>query len=182
MMIGIEKMLRKRLFEKISIIGRVAYSSYCLELFLKQENYNLEKWELLMDALWSFSDMEAVDDYAYKIIECTPETVLDERENFKTFDYFTEEELLFLKELYQSCSDVDVVNYIMEEINEILAFNLYTSSLPPERFSLDIMEKNLYPYMQSKIKNMPQLEPFELYSIKDCECWGIFHSRNEIGI
>lgn len=59
-----------------------------------KNNDDLNKWSCLLEALWSFPQYkDAIDDYAYKVIECTPESVLDEREDFSTFEYFTEENL-----------------------------------------------------------------------------------------
>lgn len=175
-------MKAKEMFEEISIIGRVAYAGYCLEVFLKEKGYHLEDFRLLLESLWAFSEMEAVDDYAYKLIECTPETLFDEREDFNTFDYFNAEELIYMKEVYQNCNDVDVIQYVMEQINEILAFNLYTTVQPPETYSFNIMEKELYPFLAERLERMPKIEPFQIYSIKEENCWGVFYSRKELFI
>lgn len=169
-------------FENISIIGRVAYAGFCLEVFLQEKGYDLEEFRLLLDAWWSFAEMEAVDDYAYKLIECTPETLFDEREDFNTFDYFKAEELTYLKEVYEKCNVLDVIDYVMEQVHEILGFNLYTTVKPPEPYSLKIMEENIYPFLAERLEKMPKIQPFEIYSIKEDSCWGTFHSRKELSI
>lgn len=60
----------------------------------------------------------------------------------------------------------------MAQINEILAYNLYTSVKPPESFSLKIME-DTYLYIEKLMgENVPPIKPFEIYSIYDRRCWG----------
>ena len=159
------------MFRNISIMGRVIYIIYALECYLK-EREDIERWKILLETLWSFPDyVQCIDDYAYKVIECTPECVLDEREDFKTFEYFNEAALYELKKLYKESACTENINYLMRQINEILASNLYTTVKPPESFSLEIIN-DTYQYIESILKNIPSTKPFEIYSIYDEQCWG----------
>lgn len=59
----------KKMFEDISILGRVAYALYNLEMYIKEQGETSEIWEKIFQKLWSFSEMEYIDDYMYKFVE-----------------------------------------------------------------------------------------------------------------
>lgn len=161
-------------FEKISIIGRVAYIIASLETYLEKED-DKNKWATLFDALWSFPNYRGcIDDYAYKIIECTPESVLDEREDFSTFEYFNEVEMEYFKKIYMESKYTKEIEYFLQQINEILAFNLYTTVNPPEEYSLKIISETYMRIRELLRENTPLISDFEKYSIYDNSCWGNF--------
>lgn len=161
-------------FDNISIIGRVAYIIASLERFL-EINDDKNKWEPLFDALWSFpSYKDCIDDYAYKVIECTPESVLDEREDFSEFEYFTESELESFKKIYKESKYTEEIEYFLQQINEILAINLYTTVKPPEEYSLKIVNQ-IYSHIRALLKDQtPAISDYDKYSIFDNSCWGRF--------
>lgn len=161
-------------FENISIIGRIAYIIASLERFL-EINDDKSKWEPLLEVLWSFPQYNGgIDDYAYKVIECTPETILDEREDFSAFEYFTEEELNYFKKIYTDSKYTSVIEYLLQQVNEILSYNLYTTMEPPEEYSLKII-KDTYFYVKELLREQtPSIDDYKKYSIFDHSCWGIF--------
>lgn len=161
-------------FDNISIIGRVAYIIASLDCYL-EINDDKNKWIPLFDALWSFPNYNGcIDDYAYKVIECTPENVLDEREDFSTFEYFSESEMEAFKRIYKESRYTTVIDYFLQQINEILAYNLYTTVKPPEEYSLKIVNET-YLYIKELLKDQtPAISVYEKYSIYDNSCWGIF--------
>ena len=60
----------------------------------------------------------------------------------------------------------------MGQINEILAYNLYTSVKPPEEFSLRIINET-YQYVKNLLGDKtPSTEPFKIYSIHEQHCYG----------
>lgn len=160
------------MFQDISIMGRVIYIIYTIECYLKEKE-DINEWKILLDALWSFPNYDyCIDEYAHKVIECTPECVLDERENFQTFAHFNEADLCELKKLYEKSTCTRIIDYLMEQINEILAFNLYTTVKPPEAFSLKMIN-DTYRYIEVLMgEQTPSIEPFEIYSIHERDCWG----------
>ena len=161
-------------FEKISIIGRIAYIIASLETYLEKED-DKNKWATLFDTLWSFPNYRGcIDDYAYKIIECTPESVLDEREDFSTFEYFNEVEREYFKKIYMESKYTKEIEYFLQKINEILAFNLYTTVNPPEEYSLKIISETYIHIRELLRENTPSISDFEKYSIYDNSCWGNF--------
>ncbi len=159
------------MFKNISIMGRVIYIIYVIELYVKEKDNNAD-WNILYEALWSFPESEYIDDYAYMVIECTPGCVLDEREDFQDYEYFNVEDACKLKKLYMESSCTETVDYLMNQINDILGCNLYTSVKPPESHSLKIIEET-YSYIEKLMgENVPPIKPFEIYSIYDQQCWG----------
>lgn len=161
-------------FEHISIIGRIAYIIASLECFLKI-NDDKNKWKPLFEVLWSFSQYhDRIDDYAYKVIECMPETILDEREDFSDFEYFTEEELNYFKKIYKASQYTSVIEYLLQKVNEILSHNLYTIVKPPEKYSLKIIS-DTYSYIKKLLgEQTPLIDDYKKYSIFDNSGWGIF--------
>ena len=168
------------MFEKISIIGRVVYIIYAIELYIKKYE-DISKWNILLDVLWSFPQYNTcIDEYAYKIIECTPEIILDEREDYTTFEYFIEKELVKFREIYTSSLHTDNINYLITQINQILAHNLYTSIKIPEPISLEIINTT-YLFIEKILdKHLPNIELFEIYHITEEKGWGIFYSKKEL--
>lgn len=161
-------------FENISIIGRIAYIIASLERFL-EINDDKSKWKPLFEALWSFPQYNGrIDDYAYKVIECMPETILDERDDFSTFEYFTEEELNYFKKIYADSKYTSVIESLLQQVNEILSYNLYTTIKPPEEYSLKIIN-DTYSYIKELLReHTPSIDDYKKYSIFDNSCWGIF--------
>lgn len=160
------------MFKNVSIMGRVIYIVYVIEKYLFAKN-EIDRWKILLDALWSYTEYEhCIDNYAYKVIECTPETVLDESEDFTTYEFFSEDTLYELKELYQVSDCTSEVNYLMQQINDIMAYNLYTHREVPEEYSLNVLNV-LYVHICELLGDkVPPIQPFEIYSINEQLCWG----------
>jgi len=176
---AIQKINKEATFEDISIMGRVIYIISAIEIYLKEKEIT-EDWNRLLEALWSFPEFDkCIDEYAYKVIECTPECILDEREDFATFDHFSEEELYAFRNLYTRSAYTKTIDYLMGQINEILAYNLYTSVKPPEEFSLRIINET-YQYIKKLLgEKTPSIEPFAIYSIYEGNCYGNYTMGKE---
>lgn len=72
------------------------------------------------------------------------------------------------------CLHSQFIDYLMQQINEILAFNLYTTVKPPEEYSLKIIN-NTYLYIKKLLKEQtPLINDYKKYSIFDKSCWGNF--------
>jgi len=172
---------KEEMFRDISIMGRVVYIILAIDAYLEGTE-EPERWNRLLEALWSYPEFDRrIDDYAYKVIECSPECVLDERADFETFDYFSKEELMELKNLYSTSAYTETVDYLIGQINEILAYNLYTSVEPPEPFSLKTICET-HRYIEGLLgENTPAAEPLRVFSIYESECWGNYAlGREEI--
>lgn len=167
------------MFKEISIIGRTAYGIYALEEYLKEAGENLAEWDVFLKKLWSFPEFEYVDDYSYMFIECIPHCIL-EFEDFSSggeWEYFTEDEFKVLQRLYKNSKNIDVIEQVMDWLREMLSVHLYTANIPPAQESLNIMNDKVYPFLKEKLKNIPSIEPFKIYSIKEEKCWGRFYSK-----
>ena len=171
------------MFEKISIIGRAAYAVCCLERFVKEQGYDAGEWQILLDKLWAFAEMEFVDEYANLVIDCNPDCILEFPDYHDAYGYqsdISERDFDALYQLYSQCEKVDTITLIMDGIDDMLSPHLYTVNEPPARESLTVMETELYPYLQTVVRTMPPVEAFAMYSICDNHCWGNFHSREEL--
>lgn len=177
---GEHDMNKGAIFDDISIMGRVIYIIFVIEIYIKEKEAT-EEWNRLLEALWSFPEFDkCIDDYAYKVIECTPETILDEREDFTSFEHFGEEELYEFRDLYTRSTYTKTIDYLMGQINEILAYNLYTSVKPPEEISLRIIN-DTYQYAKNLLGDKtPSTEPFEIYSIHEQHCYGNYALGKEV--
>lgn len=151
-----------------------------MRAYLKQQGYDLKEWDLFFEALNSFSKFRYIDDYAYKLVECTPECLLDDREKFKEFEYFSVKELKYLQKLYLKTepNDLKVIDDMMDYVNQILGANLYTTAKPPEAYSLSVLENEVIPYMKKKLTELPNYEYGDKYSINENDCWGIFENKS----
>ena len=167
-------------FEDISIMGRAVYIIYSIELYLEKKGVEKE-WKKLLDTLWSFSEKDMwIDEYSEKVIECMPDTLFDDREDFSTFEYFQEDELYELRELYTKFDDIKVIDYLISKIDDIIGYNLYTSVNPPEKYSLEVINET-YQYIKRLLgKDNPSIKPFKIYSIFEGGCWGHLYSREEL--
>ena len=177
---GEHKMNKSAIFDDISIMGRVIYIIYVIEIYIKERDVT-EEWNKLLEALWSFPEFDkCIDDYAYKVIECTPETILDEREDFTSFEHFSEEELYVFRDLYTRSRYTKTIDYLLGQINDILAYNLYTSVNPPEEYSLRIINET-HQYAKNLLGDKtPSTEPFEIYSIHEQHCYGNYTLGKEV--
>lgn len=168
----------KKMFASISIIGRVAYSLYGLELYLKEQGEDFSKWEPIFQKLWSFSEIEYVDEYMYLFVEYLAECVLEfDYYNADDCEYMTEDEFWYTYHLYKECKYMDDVNFIMECINDMLGTHMYAGIVPPAEYSLNVISEKVYPFFLKKIKKKIEIEPFKIYSIYDEGCWGKMHSK-----
>lgn len=170
------------MFTDISIIGRVAWGIFALEVYLKECNENMDMWKGLFEKLWSFPYMEYVDEYTYMFIEHSPYSIL-ECDNYiqdGDWEYVSEEEFFALRELYTTSEHTQETEYVMDCLQEMLSTHLYTQNTPPAKASLDIMNTRLYLYLADRIKSLPPIEPFKIYSVQDNKCWGCFHSKEGV--
>lgn len=168
-----------QMFEDISIIGRAAYGFCSLEEYLKEIGGYTSAWDILFDKLWAFPQCEFVDEYTYMLIECLPDSIL-EFEDYSEggdWEYITEEEFLYFRSLYRYCTELQNVSKILNDVHEMLSNHLYEGTCPPAQASLDIMNHDLYPFLEGLLTKLPTTEAFLIYSIRDCGCWGIFHPK-----
>lgn len=162
------------MFENISIIGRALYIAKIIERFLTERGYNLEDFRTMFDAIYSYENFEFVDAYCDNLLECNPDCVLDERDNFDDCEYIKSEDLFKFRQVLKNMKpdDLEILIYLGNSMEEIIAHNLYTGITPPEPYSLSILTKDVIPFMQDKILAMPEFEFDNKFSIYDQWGWG----------
>lgn len=77
-----EKNLNKEDLKNISLRGRVAFGIRCFENALLALQYNVSQWRIVLDYLWSFTNIDFLDDWSGLIAEIIPENLLE----FKSYE------------------------------------------------------------------------------------------------
>ena len=170
------------MFDNISIMGRAAYGFYALEQYIKEIGVYTEDWDILFEKLWSFPQFDYVDEYTYMITECLPDCIM-ECEGFSEngdWEYITKDEFMSFRSLYESCAELKNISAILNAVQEMLSNHLYQENCPPAQASLEIMNDRLYPLLKKLLKQIPPIEPFQIYSVQDERSWGIFHSKGNL--
>lgn len=162
------------MFEEISIIGRALYVAKIMEIYLTEHDYNLEDFCTMFDAIYSYPKFEYVDAYCDNLLECNPECVLDERDNFDDCEYIKSDELFKFRQVLKNMNpdDLEILIYLGNRMEDIIGHNLYTGLTPPEPYSLSILTDDVIPFMQDKIKSMPEVKFDHRFSIYDQCGWG----------
>lgn len=81
-------------FENISIRGRMAYLLCSFKRLLIYYNGAIEDWQILLDKLWKFTNVEFVDDWMYEVAEYLPNSIM--ADSLEDAEFISEEELFFL--------------------------------------------------------------------------------------
>lgn len=170
----------KRIFAEISICGRIAYAITALERFLAEYGESMDDWQIVLSALWSFSDETDMDSYSDRIIEFLPECILESDHYDNDWEYVSEEEFSWLYSLYTNCTHLADIQFIMKQIAEIVGVHLYSRIIPPAQESLDILEKRLLPFLKSKLSHLPEPDAFRIFSIHRDHGWDAQHTRTEL--
>ena len=169
-------------FMEISLFGRMAYIFICLEEYLREQNEPEEKWKIVLDFLWSFSEQKSIDDYFYALTEHIPECVLEFEVYNSSWDYVSEEKFYALYELYQSCPFLKDVEFFLESAHEIIGYNMCGGVQPPEWCSLEMMEKEVLPFVREHLDYIPEISGFSVFSVSPEDCWNMNHTKEEINL
>lgn len=102
----------EEVFKSMSIKGRVAYAINCLENCIKFYSYNVDDWSFVLNQLWTFTNIECIDDWCYQTAELLPEAILENDKYIKVnYEFINVDEFYNLHALYQSANDTNNKNY-----------------------------------------------------------------------
>lgn len=157
-------------FKKISLNGRVAYGISCFENTLIALNYNVNEWKIVLECLWEFTSIQYVDDWSGMVAEIIPENLLE----FKTyaehdFEYLDEKNFKYLYNLYKNIDEK--IDFMITAIYNIGTSHSYTIIVEHGQRSIDELEK-LITYMTKNNIPLPDVKPFERFSIEENKAWG----------
>ncbi|MEW4925437.1 hypothetical protein [Algibacter sp. 2305UL17-15] len=118
-------------FKKISINGRLAYSIYCLKLFIKEKFIEFSDNQELLFILNEISEglnEKYPENFEQKITELSPNSILDSHpdNNFKKYTFFKTSELESFKVLYNNLPQS--VIEIIDSVIELALCNIYKNT------------------------------------------------------
>lgn len=156
--------------KNVSIRGRVSFAIRCFENTLLKLNYNVNEWKMVLEYLWQFTSIEYLDDWEQIMCEIIPGNLLE----FRTyeehdFEILDEKQFRYLYDLYQNIDKK--IDYIMSEIYNIVAHHSCSSIEGYGESSLDELYI-LINYMNNNSIPLPDIEPFEKFSISENRGWG----------
>ncbi|MFJ5562452.1 hypothetical protein [Lysinibacillus xylanilyticus] len=157
-------------FKKISLNGRVSYSISCFENTLRSLNYSVDDWRIVLEYLWEFTSIKYLDDWSDMVAELIPENLLE----FKLyeeheFEYLDERNFKYLYQLYQNTDEK--IDFVMTSIYDIGTSHAYSRIVEYGQNSLDELEI-LINYLKKNNVPLPDVSPFEKFSIEENKGWG----------
>lgn len=154
-------------FKNISIRGRMAYLLSSFESLLLHYNYDKEAWSGVLEKLWTFTEVQYIDDWMYEIAEYMPNSILND--TMEDAEYITEKEFVHLYKLYSN-SNQDVILFL-KIIYECGTCEIYSklcdyspNTLKKIEQAIGIMKKNNVAIVS--------IEEFKRYSFSECGGWG----------
>ncbi|MDM5249115.1 MULTISPECIES: hypothetical protein [unclassified Lysinibacillus] len=157
-------------FKKISLNGRVSYGISCFENTLIALNYNVNEWRIVLEYLWEFTSIKYLDDWGGIVAEIIPENLLE----FKSyeehhFEYLDEKNFKYLHRLYQNIDKK--IDFVMTSIYDIGISHAYSRIVEYGQNSLDELEILINHMVKSNVP-LPDINPFERFSIEENNGWG----------
>lgn len=165
-------------FKNISMRGRVAYGILCLESTLNSEEKFSKGWKLVLERLWSYTEIKYLDEWQDKTLEILPSSIM-EIENFEEEDleYVSQTEFDVLKSLYGNANNM--VLDMIEVIFYIGTLELFGSISNGAIQSLKQLEK-LLSIMNSIPVEPPAIGLVRRYSFQEENGWGTSFNKKEI--
>ncbi len=151
----------------ISIRGRMAYLICLFEQLLLYHNCEKEEWVNILHKLWSYTNIQYLDDWLYELSEYMPNSILED--TIEGAEYITEDEFNRLHNLYDKTSR-DILSFL-EIIFKCGTCELYTKlhdgsprTLMRVKEGMDILNMNDI--------DLVDINSFIKYSFEECAGWG----------
>ena len=153
----------------ISIRGRMAYCISCFENVLLQYGYDKEKWEFVLEQLWSFMNVEYVGDWFYQTAEILPECILEDEYNEDSYEFIDKRQF---NELYKLYADTcKVIKQIIRLIFELGSRELYGRIQGCSESTIVVVEKVVKLCEKENIQ-LPDMADYKKYSFYVNGGWG----------
>jgi hypothetical protein len=157
-------------FKMVSIRGRLAYAISCLENALKYYKCNTTDWRIVLEQLWTYTDIQFFDDWHYTIAEILPESVLESNIfDVDDHEYINEMQFICLHNLYSNTNNE--IKDIIQFIFNIGICEFYGKLENYGQLTLDNMEV-LINYMISNSIPLPDMSRFKVFYYDDGNGWG----------
>ena len=148
----------------------MCYAISCFENVIIELGCNAEDWKIVLNYMWSFTDIEYLDDWNEIMAEIPPEDLL-EFKSFEEHDYewISEEEFLHLYKLY---INLDArIETLFSMVYCLGISHAYSAITNYGQRSLDEINK-IIDFMTSNKFTLPEIESFQKYSIEESQGWG----------
>ena len=156
-------------FKDISIRGRVAYCISCFENVLLYYGCDKEKWKFVLEQLWSFMNVEYVDDWFYQTAEILPECILEDKYDEDPYEFIDKRMFYELYQLYDS--SCEVIKKIIRLIFELGSRELYGRIQGYSESTIEILEKVIQLCKKESIQ-LPDIADYKKYSFSVKNGWG----------
>ncbi|MGG4221603.1 hypothetical protein ABEW32_25700 [Paenibacillus jamilae] len=163
-------MMHMEKFRHISMRGRVAYGINCFENAIIALKYDVNDWNIVLNYLWEYTNIQYLDDWNDIFIELTPENLTE----FKTYEEeelekLSKDEFIYLYSLYQNIDEP--VAALLRGIYELGISHAYTVIEGYGESSLKSLERIIKLMIDYNIP-LPSIEPFLKFSIEENRGWG----------
>lgn len=157
-------------FKNISLNGRVAYGICCFENTLMFLKCDVSNWKTVLGYLWEFTSTQNLEVWNDQVAEIIPENLL-EFKNYKEhdFEYLDESQFEYLYGLYQNIDER--IGYLIRQIFYLGSSHSYSVIVDYGQRSLDELDR-LVTFMVNNSFPLPDIGPFEKYSIDENKGWG----------
>lgn len=158
------------ILKTVSLMGRVSYGICCFENTLFHLGYRVQDWKIVLEALWSFTSIEYLDDWNGIISEMIPENLLEFRSYEEhDFEYLDEDTFQYLYQLYQNIDEQ--IDDVMSAVYDIGASHPYSVIVGYGQESFYELTK-LIDYMTKKQIPLPDIDAFRRFRIEENKGWG----------
>ena len=164
-------------FNNLSIRARAAYGILCLESFINHLGYNADKWLIITDELWKFTNSNPGIWHEY-MSEMTP-FAINENIPFesKGCDHINKGKHDLLQQLYQY-ADNDLLTTI-DLIFNIGTRDLYSSVTKGSPDTINYL-KEIIRIINCHTISLPDIALVRRFTITENEGWGKEFSRNDL--
>ncbi|MES2776855.1 MAG: hypothetical protein V4722_21945 [Bacteroidota bacterium] len=164
-------------FRNVSIRGRMAFGIICFENALKHFDYDVEDWQMILRELWSFTEIEYIDEWLYSFAEYKASSILEDLSfSEKGFEKLTRSEYGILKKLYFNSDN------LIQELTDLLFWlgtvEMYGQIVDNSPKTLEELQKIMNVMATNGIQ-LPQGSLFLKFSFTE-DGWGKGFTREEV--
>lgn len=156
-------------FIPISIRGRVSFAICCFENALKIFNYNPNEWRVVLEQMWSYTNIEFFDDWHYSMAEFLPESILECDTYEEDFEYVNEAQFIELTKLYKNSNDI--IKNLIKLVFDVGISEFYGKLENYGQITLNNLVI-LVSYMSSNGIPIPEIDKFKSFSYDEVNGWG----------
>lgn len=153
----------------------MAYLICLFEELLLYYNCNKDEWRWVLEKLWTYTNIQYLDDWMYELAEYMPNSILED--TMDDAEYITEKEFEYLYKLY-SKSEQEIHEFL-NIIYECGTCELYSKLYDYSPDTLKWLEQAINILNKNNI-DLVDIKPFERYLFSECDGWGICFENKQL--